>query len=81
VGSAGSGKTLLGVEFLFEGAMRYNEPGVFVAFEETAEDLQRASSRIERLANMDPSRGFERFCRAVLRAPDNRIAIWNESHG
>jgi circadian clock protein KaiC len=38
-GSAGCGKTLLAVEFLVRGAIQYNEPGVFMAFEETAEEL------------------------------------------
>ncbi|HEU5182815.1 MAG TPA: circadian clock protein KaiC [Candidatus Polarisedimenticolia bacterium] len=38
-GSAGCGKTLLGMEFLVRGAMHYNEPGVFVAFEENAQEL------------------------------------------
>jgi circadian clock protein KaiC len=38
-GSAGSGKTLLAVEFLVRGATEMDEPGVFVAFEETAEEL------------------------------------------
>jgi circadian clock protein KaiC len=35
-GSAGSGKTLLGLEFLVAGARDYGEPGVLVTFEETA---------------------------------------------
>ncbi len=38
-GNAGCGKTLLAMEFLIKGAQEYNEPGVFVAFEETPEDL------------------------------------------
>ncbi len=38
-GAAGSGKTLLAMEFLVKGATLYDEPGVFMAFEETAEDL------------------------------------------
>ena len=38
-GAAGSGKTLLAMEFLVHGAIDYNEPGVFMAFEETAEEL------------------------------------------
>ncbi len=38
-GSAGCGKTLLAMEFLIHGAMKFGEPGVFLAFEETAEDL------------------------------------------
>ena len=38
-GPAGSGKTLLAMEFLVRGITEFNEPGVFVAFEETREDL------------------------------------------
>ncbi len=38
-GSAGCGKTLMSMEFLVHGAMRHGEPGVFLAFEETAEEL------------------------------------------
>jgi circadian clock protein KaiC len=38
-GSAGAGKTLLAMEFLVCGATEYNEPGVFMAFEETAAEL------------------------------------------
>ena len=36
-GSAGCGKTLLAMEFLVRGATEFDEPGVFMAFEETAE--------------------------------------------
>src|SRR5450631_513775 len=38
-GSAGCGKTLLGLEFLARGAIEFGEPGVFMAFEETAKEL------------------------------------------
>lgn len=38
-GGAGCGKTLFAMEFLVNGAVQYNEPGVFVAFEENAEEL------------------------------------------
>jgi len=38
-GGAGSGKTLFGLEFLVRGATQYNEPGVFISFEETIPDL------------------------------------------
>lgn len=38
-GAAGCGKTLFAMEFLVNGAVQYNEPGVFVAFEENAEEL------------------------------------------
>jgi len=38
-GRAGCGKTLFAVEFLVRGATQLGEPGLFVAFEETAEEL------------------------------------------
>jgi circadian clock protein KaiC len=38
-GGAGSGKTMLGMEFLVHGIREYDEPGVFMAFEETEKDL------------------------------------------
>ena len=38
-GSAGSGKSLLAMEFLVHGAVRYGEPGVCMDFEETEEKL------------------------------------------
>ena len=38
-GNAGCGKTLLAMEFLVRGATQYNEPGVFLAFEETDKEL------------------------------------------
>ena len=38
-GSAGCGKTLFGMTFLYNGVVEYGEPGVFLAFEERPEDL------------------------------------------
>ena len=38
-GGAGCGKTLFAMEFLVRGAMEYNEPGVFLSFEETEKEL------------------------------------------
>jgi circadian clock protein KaiC len=38
-GSAGCGKTLFSMEFLVRGALEFGEPGVFVAFEEKADEL------------------------------------------
>lgn len=40
-GGAGSGKTLFAMEFLMRGAMDFGEPGVFMTFEETPEDLAK----------------------------------------
>ena len=38
-GAAGCGKTLFAMEFLLRGAEQFGEPGVFMAFEETEQDL------------------------------------------
>ena len=38
-GSTGCGKTLFSIDFIVRGAMEYNEPGVFMAFEEKADEL------------------------------------------
>lgn len=38
-GSAGCGKTLLALTYLYNGVTKYQEPGVFMAFEEPSEDL------------------------------------------
>lgn len=38
-GGAGCGKTLFSIEFIVRGALEYNEPGVFVVFEEKPHEL------------------------------------------
>jgi len=38
-GGAGCGKTLLSMQFLIKGITEYNEPGVFLSFEEPSKDL------------------------------------------
>lgn len=39
-GGAGAGKTLFSLEFIINGALYYNEPGVIMSFEEKAEELE-----------------------------------------
>ncbi len=68
-GSAGCGKTLLAMEFLVRGATEFDEPGVFVAFEETAEelaqnvrslgfDLDQLAAEKQTAAGLRPRRAF-----------------------
>ena len=38
-GAAGCGKTLLSLEFIVRGALEFDEPGVFMAFEERPDEL------------------------------------------
>lgn len=40
-GTTGTGKTLLGIDFLISGANKYNETGVFMSFEETEDELYK----------------------------------------
>jgi circadian clock protein KaiC len=41
VGTAGSAKTVFSAQFLAEGIIQHGEPGVFVTFEETPQDIRR----------------------------------------
>lgn len=40
-GAPGTGKTILGMQFLYEGATRWNEPGLLVLFEEQPSRIYR----------------------------------------
>src|SRR3954471_12337099 len=40
-GGPGAGKTLMGTEFIYRGATRFNEPGIIVVFETSPEKLMR----------------------------------------
>lgn len=40
-GGTGCGKTLLAMEFLIRGATEFNEPGVYISFEEKTEELTK----------------------------------------
>src|SRR5579859_1166281 len=40
-GGPGCGKTMFALEFLVRGAMQYDEPGVLMTFEETAEEMTK----------------------------------------
>lgn len=39
IGEYGTGKTNFGLEFIYNGAVKYNEPGVFIAIEEKRENI------------------------------------------
>lgn len=43
-GTSGTGKTLLCMQFLYNGIRHFAEPGVFVTFEESPEDIIRNAS-------------------------------------
>lgn len=43
-GDPGSGKTILCLEFLYNGAMKYKEPGVFISLEESKEEVMKIAT-------------------------------------
>ena len=45
-GSIGTGKTTLGVEFVYRGASLFDEPGIIVVFEVSPDKLMRDASRL-----------------------------------
>jgi circadian clock protein KaiC len=45
-GSPGTGKTTLGIQFLHNGATKFNEPGLFITFEELPRQIYRDSSNM-----------------------------------
>lgn len=46
-GGTGCGKTLLAMQFLVNGARRYDEPGLFVSFEETDQELIQNTASLD----------------------------------
>jgi circadian clock protein KaiC len=46
IGGPGSGKTLFSMEFLVNGIVKFGEPGVFIAFEETEKDLEKNTASL-----------------------------------
>ncbi|MBE9031525.1 circadian clock protein KaiC [filamentous cyanobacterium LEGE 11480] len=38
-GTSGTGKTLLAIQFLYNGIQHFDEPGIFITFEETSADI------------------------------------------
>jgi KaiC/GvpD/RAD55 family RecA-like ATPase len=45
-GNPGAGKTILGLQYIYNGVRLYDERGIFLSFEENTEDLQEAAESI-----------------------------------
>jgi len=43
-GSSGTGKTIFGIQYIYSGIIKFDEPGVFVACEESKEKIKRLSA-------------------------------------
>ena len=63
-GSAGSGKTLLGIDFLINGAVKFKESGVFMSFEETEDQLYEdvASLNLDLKGLVSRKKNLDRTC-------------------
>ena len=73
-GTAGSAKTVFALQFLIEGVV-HGEPGVFVTFEETPEDLRRNILGFGwDIAKLE-AEGMFRFVDASPRADEERIEV------
>ena len=78
-GSAGCGKTLLAMTFLYNGAVNYDEPGVFIAFEERTEELIKnvgsLNYDLQKLIDQKNSRSIMSMLTQV-RSPKPVTTIW-----
>src|SRR5688500_2416223 len=45
-GAIGTGKTTMGVEFVYRGARQFNEPGIIVLFEVSPEKVVRDAAKL-----------------------------------
>jgi KaiC/GvpD/RAD55 family RecA-like ATPase len=45
-GNPGAGKSILGLQYIYNGVEQFDEKGIFLSFEENAEDLQQAAESI-----------------------------------
>ena len=69
-GGTGSGKTLLGLDFLINGVIKYNEPGVFMSFEETEDEIYQDVASLNLDLRALVSRKAIRFEHVLLERPE-----------
>ena len=72
-GGSGSGKTLLGIDFLVNGVINYKEPGVFMSFEETEDEIYQDVALMPYLLNS--IRSGERSMRNCAVASSNTWSL------
>ena len=72
-GPAGSAKSLLGLQFVYNGAQAFNETGVYITLEESRENIERALKNY----NMDYNRFLHVKCRSVF-CPSTIFGIWRK---
>jgi circadian clock protein KaiC len=80
-GTTGSGKTLFAVEFLARGITFYDEPGVFVTFEETAADVRRNSASLGFAIEAWEAQGKWAFVDASADIADEAVIVGSYDFG
>jgi len=80
-GSTGSGKTLFGLEFLMKGILQFDEPGVFVTFEESPSDLRQIMASFGYDIDGTEAAGKWMFIDAALKSSPPDAVIGNYDFG
>ncbi|GAA0214280.1 MULTISPECIES: RAD55 family ATPase [Halobaculum] len=66
-GNPGTGKSLFGIQYLYNGVIDHDEHGIYISFEENAEDIRQAAESI----------GFDRWGDLV---DDGSIKVYDKQH-
>ena len=63
IGTPGAGKSILGLQFIYNGVTEFDERGIYLSFEENAEDLRAAAESIgfDRWAELEESGAIKVF--------------------
>ncbi|WXG44591.1 MAG: ATPase domain-containing protein [Promethearchaeati archaeon SRVP18_Atabeyarchaeia-1] len=79
-GGAGCGKTIFSLQFVYSGAVLYDEPGVYVSFEQPVDEVVRDAQRFgwdfeeiqrnKKLALLDYSAAKTRTTEVVVESPE-----------
>jgi circadian clock protein KaiC len=70
-GNAGSGKTILSMQFLYNGAVKYGEKGVYVSFAENRDDFYRNMLSLGMdMRNLESKRLFKFIDMVTMRGED-----------
>jgi len=74
-GNPGAGKTVLGLQYIYNGVELYDESGIFLSFEENADDIREAAESL----------GFERWQEHVdagqIKVYDKRVLLRENDFG
>jgi KaiC/GvpD/RAD55 family RecA-like ATPase len=64
-GNPGAGKSIFGLQYIYNGVSRFDENGIYLTFEENADDLRQAAESL----------GFDRWAEYVQ---DGRIKVYDK---